>query len=134
MSVIEKIKSVLGLGNGAATRADRDTNVVVEHEPDMETGTESVEEPAETTPEARADATSVDEGEESDVEPGPEESTDDDRSVQSISGIGPAYADRLADAGVETVADLQSADPESLAEAADLSAKRIERWKDRAAE
>ncbi|WP_343161211.1 helix-hairpin-helix domain-containing protein [Halogeometricum sp. CBA1124] len=46
--------------------------------------------------------------------------------------MGPAYAERLADAGVETVVDLADADAESLAEEIDVSEKRVQRWIDRA--
>jgi predicted flap endonuclease-1-like 5' DNA nuclease len=55
-----------------------------------------------------------------------------DVTVDEVSGIGPAYAERLSEAGIETVADLLAADPENLAESTDVSAKRIGRWQDRA--
>lgn len=54
--------------------------------------------------------------------------------VEDVSGIGPAYAQRLGDAGVETVSDLLAADPDDLAAETDLSAKRIQRWQERAEE
>ncbi|MES3517607.1 MAG: helix-hairpin-helix domain-containing protein [Natronomonas sp.] len=60
---------------------------------------------------------------------GPDASND---PIENISGIGPAYAARLGDAGVETVAELLAADPEELADATELSSGRIERWQDRA--
>jgi predicted flap endonuclease-1-like 5' DNA nuclease len=49
-----------------------------------------------------------------------------------VKGIGPAYADRLAAAGVETIADLGDADAADLAERTSLSEKRISRWVERA--
>lgn len=52
--------------------------------------------------------------------------------VDDIKGIGPAYADRLADADVETVADLAAADAKRLADETDISEKRIQGWIDRA--
>ncbi|MFC3478486.1 helix-hairpin-helix domain-containing protein [Halobacterium litoreum] len=58
----------------------------------------------------------------------PETDADDGESVSVVKGIGPAYADRLEDAGVETVADLAAADVDELAEAIDLSPKRVGRW------
>jgi predicted flap endonuclease-1-like 5' DNA nuclease len=58
----------------------------------------------------------------------------DPSSVETISGIGPAYASRLADAGVESVPDLLAADADALADKTDISAKRISRWMERAAE
>ncbi|MFD1634788.1 DUF4332 domain-containing protein [Haloplanus ruber] len=56
----------------------------------------------------------------------------DVESVEVIKGIGPAYAERLSAAGVESVADLAAADAEDLAPQIDLSAKRVGRWIDRA--
>jgi len=58
----------------------------------------------------------------------------DGASVETISGIGPAYAERLADAGVETVPQLLDADPSELAEATGLSEKRIAGWLESAGE
>jgi predicted flap endonuclease-1-like 5' DNA nuclease len=52
--------------------------------------------------------------------------------VEEVSGIGPAYAERLGEAGVESVADLLDADLEELADSTDISEKRIGRWQDRA--
>ena len=60
------------------------------------------------------------------------ESDDADEPVDTVKGIGPAYAERLRDAGVETVGDLATADPDELAEQVDLSAKRVGRWVDTA--
>jgi predicted flap endonuclease-1-like 5' DNA nuclease len=62
------------------------------------------------------------------------EAPDDENteSVSTVKGIGPAYASRLEDAGVETVGDLSTVDPEELAERVDLSPKRVGRWVDRA--
>jgi len=59
---------------------------------------------------------------------------DESESVEVIKGIGPAYAERLANAGVDSVADLAAADAAALAEAVDLSEKRVGRWIDRAQE
>jgi two-component system chemotaxis sensor kinase CheA len=52
--------------------------------------------------------------------------------VNSIKGIGDSYASSLADAGIETVADLVTADPGELSGKTDISAGRIEEWNDRA--
>jgi predicted flap endonuclease-1-like 5' DNA nuclease len=53
-------------------------------------------------------------------------------SVEVIKGIGPAYAERLSNAGVHSVADLAAADAAVLAEAVDLSETRVGRWIERA--
>jgi len=49
-------------------------------------------------------------------------------TVDAVEGIGPTYAERLAGAGIETVADLREHDPEELAEIADTSPGRTENW------
>lgn len=64
----------------------------------------------------------------------PDDGRGDASSVETISGIGPAYASRLADAGVESVPDLLAADADALADETGISAKRITRWMERAAE
>ena len=61
---------------------------------------------------------------------------DDDRgpSVEEIKGIGPAYAERLAEIDIETVDQLAAADAADIAEGASISEKRAARWIDRADE
>lgn len=116
----------------------------VETEP--ETAEETTEpEPEDVEPEpavSEADATEteseVGEPEELETEPEepePEEPAADlgtDESPDVLDGIGPAYAERLSDAGVETVADLAAADAADLAEESDIAEGRIETWIERA--
>jgi len=65
--------------------------------------------------------------------PTPEDAEGSDTlQVTTVSGVGPAYAERLAEAGVETVADLAAADPEELAGTTDISEKRLRRWQESA--
>jgi len=52
--------------------------------------------------------------------------------VSSVSGIGPTYADRLREAGVETVADLEGYSAAELAEIAQTSETRAQDWLDQA--
>ncbi|OAQ51783.1 hypothetical protein HTG_15485 [Natrinema mahii] len=96
---------------------------------DSDAAEESAAEPAleESVAEAEADD-DVDDDTEPDTEPEPE----NQEPVDSIKGIGPAYADRLAGAGVETVGELAVADAADLAEQTDISEKRIQGWIDRA--
>ncbi|WP_408959484.1 helix-hairpin-helix domain-containing protein [Natrinema sp. 74] len=118
---------------------------VAEAEPTAETDTEAAEaeagtEPTEPEDEPDADAEDVGaadgpvEGEadadEADTEPEPEPANQE--PVDSIKGIGPAYADRLAGAGVETVGELAVADAAELADQTDISETRIQGWIDRA--
>ncbi|WP_255170280.1 helix-hairpin-helix domain-containing protein [Natrononativus amylolyticus] len=84
---------------------------------------ESAAEPAEATGPTETDATPEVEKEPTDTPSEP---------VNSIKGIGPAYADRLAAEGVETVSDLATADAAALAEGTDISETRIQGWIDRA--
>lgn len=51
-----------------------------------------------------------------------------------VKGIGPSYGERLAEAGIETVADLAAAEPEQVAAETGLSPKRVGRWVERARE
>lgn len=52
--------------------------------------------------------------------------------IEIVDGIGERRAERLRRAGIETLADLAAADPESVAEAADVSAERAREWIDAA--
>lgn len=54
--------------------------------------------------------------------------------VTEINGVGPAYGQRLNDAGVEDVAELAEADAEELGEATGLSPNRISGWIEQAEE
>ncbi|MFP4187823.1 MAG: DNA topoisomerase I [Halobacteriales archaeon] len=51
------------------------------------------------------------------------------KGLRAIDGVGPATEEKLEDAGVETVDDLNDADAEELAEDVDgVSASRIQEW------
>ena len=52
--------------------------------------------------------------------------------LESVQGIGPAYAERLHDAGVATAEELAGADATSLAEEVDVAEDRVAEWIDRA--
>ena len=51
---------------------------------------------------------------------------DAESELRRIEGIGPTYAGRLREAGVETVADLAEADPDTVADDADVPQGRLE--------
>lgn len=53
-------------------------------------------------------------------------------ALEQIDGIGPAYAERLSDAGIQSVSALATADAESLSEEIDVSPSRIQKWIDQA--
>lgn len=106
-------------------------------EPESEPSDTTVEagekEPEEETPERDDAAISMDVEVESEKEdePGADGGLNEEtRNIQSIDGIGLTYASRLQDAGIKTIADLEAADVEAVAEAAQVSTTRIERWLD----
>ncbi|MDR9381452.1 MAG: carboxypeptidase regulatory-like domain-containing protein, partial [Natronomonas sp.] len=51
-----------------------------------------------------------------------------DNGLRSIDGIGPAYSERLSDAGLTTVDELARSDPERVAVSIGVSPKRVYRW------
>jgi predicted flap endonuclease-1-like 5' DNA nuclease len=66
--------------------------------------------------------------------PVPDEPEGGSVPVENVSGIGPAYANRLNEAGIDSVNDLLDADAEELSEETDLSPKRIQGWQENAAD
>jgi polyhydroxyalkanoate synthase len=54
--------------------------------------------------------------------------TDERGSVETVDGIGPTYAGRLEEAGIETPADLAGRDPSLLAEVTDTTETRARDW------
>ena len=48
--------------------------------------------------------------------------------LSAIDGIGPVYQDRLTESGIPDVAALAVASPDSIAEAASVSAGRAREW------
>jgi len=150
MGLISAIKSALGLKD-SQDRAGG-TDVTVERDPDAEseravkeTDPDAESEPAaeETDPEAAetgagsggssADAGSAD-GSPANATPASpaEPPAEEAEPVEEVKGIGPAYAERLSEAGVETVADLSGADAADLAEASGIGEGRLETWIERA--
>lgn len=153
MGLLSKLKSVLGMGESNRS-AGSGVDVTVEREADeaddageettgadaAATGTDAAasteslvddEHADDSTRAAEPGEAAVSGGDESDAADDADadgESGGDSEPVSVVKGIGPAYADRLQDAGVETVADLAGADADDLADRTDLSAKRVGRW------
>ena len=159
MGLLERIKSALGFGTSGASAAGKSSSadqrpssdsdstgeptqvedeagvdVTVEHEPDTRsedavkgtdtagTGSSAAVEPADTGDAAAESA-------ETDAEASPPGEGVD---LEEVKGIGPAYADRLRDAGIEDVAALGAADAADLAERSDMGEGRLRKLIDRA--
>ena len=118
MSLLSRIKRLIGLETSTQEwDNEKPAAVTVEHEPT--TTVDDTPEPVET------DADS------SEPETKPESEPDDEQSgepVTSINGIGPKYGEKLDAAGVTTVDDLASADPQALSEASGITESRLVRW------
>lgn len=112
MSLIQRIKSVLGLNGSSRVEDEGPVAVTVEHDP--------------TTKLSEPDAEPVD--------PGDTSTPEHSGPVTEISGIGPSYSDRLAEAGITTVGELAVADAADIASQTDLSEKRVAGWIDSASE
>jgi len=118
----------------AADTGDGDDPTDAEHteeEADAEPGEEA------EADEAEAEAEQADEVEPPEEDAGDVEADDEpagtDEPTDVIEGIGPAYSERLASAGIETVADLAAADAEAVAEQVDgVGTGRLETWIERA--
>lgn len=130
-----------------ATGQQQGTNVTVEREPSTETedavkgtdtepettgGSESEHATRDTEEESADEAAEEPDESSEDESDEPEEDLGTDEPTDVIKGIGSAYAERLAEAGVETVADLARGDAESLAEETGISETRLQNWIDRA--
>lgn len=114
-------------GAESGETAEADAGVVAEPVAEPESAEPEVEEPE--------DAEEPAEAEESTEPDEPESAEPDERiPLEEIKGVGPAYAERLRDAGVDHAGALADADAEELAEETGLSAKRIGRWIDRASD
>ena len=178
MGILQKIKSMLGLGGAESreTRRSGDVDVTVEREPstadedavkgtdtsdDGTTATTSADtetdesadykddwsDGTETTSEDETEANVDDEpGDETEADAGTDAAADaedsgedastagSDDPVTEIKGIGPAYSERLAGVGIDTVGELAAADPADVAAETDLGENRIADWVTRANE
>ena len=59
-----------------------------------------------------------------------DDANDESADVDSVSGIGPTYADRLHDAGIHSVADLADYDAAELADITETTESRAQDWLD----
>ena len=197
MGILQKIKSLLGLGSNGSEPGETETTVTIERESDdrsdvvsddevSDDGVSDAEEPTkdaeigaeenedelddeipddeqagdtessdvgsidsdeetaaseESDPDAKGSDAEVPDAEGSDAEEEPmsadaepETGDPDGDSVELIKGIGPAYGERLAAVGIETVDQLAAADPAEVADGASVSDNRASTWIERAKE
>jgi len=119
----------------AAEQSD-DAAAATTDEPTADTTTDDAD-PTVAVDDAEAES-AVDEAEAADAEP--EADTDaaaadySDEPLDSIKGIGPAYSDRLHDAGITAIAELAEGDAEEIGDAISVSPKTVSSWIDRATE
>ena len=130
--------------SGGESAATVPSDSATEPVDDAETNTEAVAEETEAEGVEETEAEGVEETETvkdvDDEAPAGEDdadSTGSDESpagdpVEHITGIGPAYGDRLAAMGIETVDELADADPVAVAEETSVGEKRATTWIDRA--
>ena len=156
MGLFEKLRSLLGLEKPTeeASTEGRDVGITVEREGDEEpsrragrsqdpeeygdddattAGPSAADTPA-ATGSGSDTATTASAAPTPDAEPddGAEERRVPSEAVDVIKGIGPTYAGRLSDAGIETVEDLAAADADDVVERADVPESRLEEWIERA--
>lgn len=94
--------------------------------------TGSITEPADSPEEATEPAEAAGPSDDDAVPESGAATVEGDQPVDTIKGIGPAYAERLADAGVETVGDLATADSEDVASETGIAPTRVQGWIDSA--
>ena len=123
----------IGLSVSSSSHADL-WPAVAEWYAERSNGHEAVEVEVEA-PSDDSEASDAEDGTDGAVETTlPDEESEDDEAdadetaapdLTDVAGVGPAYADRLRAAGVETVADLAAADPVVLAGEADIPEGRL---------
>ncbi|ESS11558.1 MAG: hypothetical protein A07HR60_01615 [uncultured archaeon A07HR60] len=155
--VLNVIKQILGIENSTREDEDSGTTVAVEHDPgettttgasiesreqhDDEDGsvddsvTKTDSEPASSGETVHTEETAPS-GETAESETESPSDTDDsaEQPVEEVKGIGPAYAEQLANIGVETVTQLAAADPEEIGEETSVGESRAATWVSRATE
>lgn len=148
MPLLKKLKSLFGLDDEPRTESSRDVGVTVEKERQAESAADATPEADDESTAAAVDAAGSESTSESDAatadetdaetesataeDGAPEAAEAESEPVQDIKGIGPAYAERLGNVDVHTVADLAAADAESIAAETDISETRVEEWVNRA--
>jgi predicted flap endonuclease-1-like 5' DNA nuclease len=123
---------------GEADEDEADAEEPTEDEADAGEPTEgdAVDEGPATGDDAAATDTAAEPAEAADGEAAGVAVDDDDvgTDLEEIRGIGPAYAERLAEIGIRSVEELADADATAVAEGTSVGEKRAATWIDRANE
>lgn len=114
MSLLERLKTVLGFGRPGRGSGEEPVAVTVERDAETDESAPPQSAAADSDAPSEPDATSS--------------RTDVDEPVTDISGIGPAYSERLAAADIHTVSDLGTADAATVAAETDLAEGRLQNW------
>jgi large subunit ribosomal protein L32e len=112
----DDIAAVDGVSNALAARIAAQLEVAdTDDDPDatVEEAEADVDADADTATDAEPDTEAVTDAADADTEPAAEASETDD--IESISGVGPAKAEALREAGYETVTDLKAASQSEIA-------------------
>lgn len=150
--ITQMIRNLFGLAGSSRSDVDsdadsRESDITVERETESATADSPVE-PEQPPEPTTADPDSSEPGDDSETEqtvtsddepepssdaeteetPTPEETAAGAEPVIEINGIGPTYSDRLTEAGIETIGQLADSDPETVAEAAEVSTSRASNW------
>lgn len=119
MSLLQRLRSVLGLDGSGNDEIEEPPAVTVEHP----------REPEETpTSESPPDVPETSQSDSMESEEATAPRFEHDGPTTDISGIGPAYSERLSQAGIDSIGDLAAADPGGLAEELDLTEGRVSAW------
>ncbi|ELZ27409.1 hypothetical protein C475_05805 [Halosimplex carlsbadense 2-9-1] len=112
------------------TDAEVDTDSEAETETDTETDSGTETDDAADAADAAGDADDA----AADEEPSAGAPTDPapDAELEDIKGIGPTYAERLREAGVDGVGALAESDAAALSEETDIAESRVENWVEQA--
>lgn len=122
----ESTEELDGRGETAESEPEPASGPAVDTEADESNAEPDVEPETDVSPESDL------EGEPAKTESATAEPAGGETPVREIKGIGPSYATKLSEAGIDSASDLAAADAEVLSSSTGLSEKRIQGWIDRA--